>query len=125
VLQSKETQEYLICKDFRAVEADTAHNGEYSLDEADVEHGFGQLKVAKVAWAFCHPGHASLALDFPVDSPKPWVTKPCRFRLPPLHSLCMLYLNDRHLSLQNIITPPSNSSTEFVRAQHVQPNVFH
>lgn len=91
---------YLIREDLGAVKADTAHNGEHSLNEADVEHGLGKLKVSKVAWTLRHPCHACLTLDFPVNSPQSRVTEPTRLRLPPLHGLCVFYLNHRHLSLQ-------------------------
>ena len=96
----RKTKGYLISEDLGAVEADTAHDGKYSLDKANVEHRLGEFKVTKVAWALCHPSHACLALDFPVNSPQSKVTEPTGLRLPPLHCLCMFYLNHRHLSLQ-------------------------
>lgn len=91
---------YLIREDLGAVKADAAHNGEHSLNEADVEHGLGKLKVSKVAWTLRHPCHACVALDFPVNSPQSRVTEPVRLWLAPLHGLCVFYLNHRHLSLQ-------------------------
>ena len=94
------TKGYLINEDLGAVEADTAHDGKYSLDKANVEHRLGEFKVTKVAWALCHPSHACLALDFSVDSPHPRVTKPAGFQLPLLHNLCRFYLCHRHLPLQ-------------------------
>ena len=55
ILHSNQTQGYLIHEDLGAIEADAAHNGQYSLHKPNVEHGLGELKVTKVAWALCHP----------------------------------------------------------------------
>ena len=82
ILQSNRTQGYLIHEDLGAIEADAAHNGQYSLHKPNVEHGLGELKVTKVAWALCHPRHACLALDFVVDSPHSRASKPTSLWLP-------------------------------------------
>ena len=97
VLQNSQTREvgsmYLIRKDLGTIEADATHYGEYSLDEADMEHWLSKLKVAKVAWALRHPSHACLTFDLLVNSPQPRVTQATRLGLPPFHGFCMLYLH--------------------------------
>ena len=99
ISSNNEPKGYLISEDLGAVKADAAHDREHSLNESNVEHRLGKLKVSKVAWALCHPCHACLALNFPVNSPQSRVTKPTRLRFSPLHGLCVFYLNHRHLSL--------------------------
>lgn len=81
----------LIGEDLGAVEADTAHDGEHGLDEADVEHGLCELEVAKVAWALGHPSHTCLALGPPVNGAQTRVAQTTRLGLPLLHGLWMLY----------------------------------
>jgi hypothetical protein len=82
---------YLRHEDLGTVEAHTAHYGEHSLDESNVEHWLCELKVTKMSWTFGHPSHTCITLDLAVNRTQTRVTQTPRFGLPSLHSLRMFY----------------------------------
>lgn len=64
---------YLVGQNLRAIEANTAHDTEHSLQKSDMKHGLGKLEVPKVARALGHVRCTSVALHLPINGAKPRV----------------------------------------------------
>lgn len=110
---------YRFSQNLGAIEADTAENTEHSFNEPNMIHRFCKLKVTEVTGAVSHVGHTGLTLHLPINCAETRVAQTANLRLASFRRLAVLYMHNRHLSLQ---TQPKRNNTNITPNSKSRPN---